>query len=57
MKKLINAILFLLTILTVSMVTSCKDDENGNGAPVIHYLRVTDPALADSTFTDVIPER
>lgn len=55
MKKLINAILFLLTILTVSMVTSCKDDENGNGAPVIHYLRVTDPALADSTFTDVNP--
>lgn len=60
MKKLINKIkqsgwpvLFILAILSLSAITSCKEDENGNGIPVIHYLRMTDPALADSTFTDV----
>lgn len=55
MKKLISKILFLLTILTIPMVTSCKDDESRGGTPVIHYLRITDPTLADSTFTDVNP--
>lgn len=60
MKRLINnlkhtgwPLLLLLAILATSTVTSCKDDEKGNGTPVISYIRVTDPALADSTFTDV----
>lgn len=34
---------------------SCKDNEGNDGIPVIKYLRVTDPTLADSTFTDVNP--
>lgn len=45
----------LLTLLTTFSVASCQDDEDGGGAPVIHYVRVTDPALADSTFTDAYP--
>ena len=42
----------MLVLLTAFSVASCQDDEDGGGAPVIHYVRVTDPALADSTFTD-----
>lgn len=55
-KKIIHKgwpVVFLLAILTLSTVASCKDDDGGNNLPVIHYLRLTDPALADSTFTDV----
>lgn len=62
MKTLIKKIIhngwpaiFLLAILTLSTVASCKDDDGGNNLPVIHYLRLTDPVLADSTFTDVEP--
>lgn len=45
----------MLVLLTAFSVASCQDDEDGGGAPVIHYVRVTDPALADSTFTDAQP--
>lgn len=45
----------MLVLLTAFSVASCQDDEDGGGAPVIHYVRVTDPALADSTFTDAYP--
>lgn len=62
MKKLNNRIikagwqgLFILSLLMTFTITSCKDDGEGNGLPVIHYVRMTDPALADSTFTDVDP--
>ena len=62
MKKILNRTLnggwlavLVLTLLTTFSVASCQDDEDGGGAPVIHYVRVTDPALADSTFTDAYP--
>ena len=43
-------------ILFAFTTTSCKNNEgDGNGTPVIKYIRLTDPALADSTFTDVNP--
>jgi len=48
-------ILFLLIFASVVITPSCKEDGGADGAPVIHYLRVTDPSLADSTFTDVSP--
>ena len=48
-------ILFLLIFASVVITPSCKEDGGSDGAPVIHYLRVTDPSLADSTFTDVSP--
>ena len=47
--------ILLFAFLAVFTTTSCQDDEDGGGAPVIHYVRVTDPALADSTFTDAYP--
>ena len=61
MKSLINKIgnvrllAFLLAFCGLCVMVSCQDDEGGGGIPVIHYLRVTNPELADSTFTDVNP--
>lgn len=58
MNKLMNCgwpAVLMLALLTAFSVASCQDDEDGGGAPVIHYVRVTDPALADSTFTDAQP--
>lgn len=61
MKKTNNRIttgwagMFILALMAAITLLSCNDDDNGNGMPVIHYVRVTDPALADSTFTDVNP--
>lgn len=62
MKRLMNKLMncgwpavLMLALLTAFSVASCQDDEDGGGAPVIHYVRVTDPALADSTFTDAQP--
>lgn len=45
-------IFFIISLCMLSMLsfTACKDD-NGGGEPVITAVRVTDPALADSTFT------
>ena len=45
---------WLLTALMALMVlslSSCKDDEEGMGTPVITAVRSCDPAKADSTFT------
>lgn len=60
MRKLKNIIenlgcLILLFVIFASVVItpSCKEEGGTDRIPVIHYLRVTDPALADSTFTDV----
>ena len=53
--KYIQFPLVLLTILLAcNFFTSCNDDE-GNGAPVIHHIRLVYPEKADSTFTDVNP--
>ena len=40
-----------LMALMVLSVSSCKEDEEGMGTPVITAVRVCDPAKADSTFT------
>ena len=55
MKRLMNKTMnsgwlavLMLVLLTAFSVASCQDDEDGGGAPVIHYVRVTDPALADT---------
>ena len=60
MRKLKNIIenlgcLILLFVIFASIVItpSCKEEGGTDRIPVIQYLRVTDPALADSTFTDV----
>lgn len=61
MKKLIHIIVqkgwpgLLLAFFIAMGTASCKDNEGNDGIPVIKYLRVTDPTLADSTFTDVNP--
>lgn len=47
--------ILLFAFLAVLTITSCQDDGDGSGAPVIHHVRMTDPALADSTFTDAYP--
>ena len=51
-----NRIYILLTVLLANIallsLTSCSDDENGGGQPVIDCVRTTDPERADSTFTD-----
>ncbi|MCC8188596.1 MAG: glycan-binding surface protein [Bacteroides sp.] len=52
--RLFLAVLF--TGITALSVSSCSDDD-GKGAPVIHGVRLTDPELADSTFTEIYPGR
>lgn len=53
--KYIQFPLVLLTILMAcNFLTACSDDDGG-GIPVIHHIRLTDPAKIDSTFTDVNP--
>ena len=51
----IRLLAFLMAFCGLCIMVSCQDDEGGGGIPVIHYLRVTNPELADSTFTDVNP--
>ena len=58
MKSIYNYLdtrLFLIGLLVLPflVVVSCQNDDDA--MPVIHYVRVTDPAKADSTFTDVNP--
>ncbi len=57
--KLFNRyILLLLTIAGISAFSSCKDDDDDDddgGQPEIHYVRLTNPAKADSTFTNAFP--
>ncbi|HEX5153472.1 MAG TPA: glycan-binding surface protein [Parafilimonas sp.] len=47
--KSLNKILLIatLTIAAISMLASCKKDDV-SGPPVIHYVRITDPASSDS---------
>lgn len=53
--KYIHFPLVLLTILLgCNLFTACNDDE-GDGIPVIHHIRLVDPEKADSTFTNVNP--
>ena len=48
--KYIQFPLVLLTILLAcNFFTACNDDE-GNGVPVIHHIRLVDPEKADSTL-------
>lgn len=53
--KYLDMRLFLIGLLILPFLTvvSCQNDDDD--IPVIHYIRVTDPAKADSTFTDVNP--
>ena len=53
--KYLDTRLFLIGLLILPFLTvvSCQNDDDD--IPVIHYIRVTDPAKADSTFTDVNP--
>ena len=44
-------LLMAMAALMVVSLTSCKDDEEGMGTPVITAVRSCDPAKADSTFT------
>lgn len=46
--------LFFMTVTSV-LLSSCSDDDNSGGQPVIESVRVTDPALADETFTQATP--
>ncbi|WP_195654427.1 glycan-binding surface protein [Bacteroides sp. 1001136B_160425_E2] len=54
--KYLDTRLFLIGLLVLPflVVVSCQNDDD-DAIPVIHYIRVTDPAKADSTFTDVNP--
>ncbi len=53
-----NRLYILLAVLFANIallsLVSCSDDDNGGGQPVIERVRTTDPALADSTFTDAM---
>jgi hypothetical protein len=39
------------------LLTSCDDNNANGGAPEIHAVRITDPAKADSTFTQTYAGR
>ncbi len=51
MNRLYILLAVLLANIALLSLSSCSDDDNG-GTPEIHCVRTTDPALADSTFTD-----
>ena len=55
MKKILlnkfSVMALLLMAVFQTVMTSCSDDKEGMGTPVITAVRVTDPAKADSTFT------
>lgn len=42
----------IFSAVALCQLTSCSDDDSSTGAPVIECVRLTDPELADSTFTD-----
>lgn len=53
MMKRYNKNYWLILLCFVALaIASCNDDDNRGGLPIIHSVRVTDPALVDSTFTD-----
>jgi hypothetical protein len=49
-----RAFLLLLVVAGAYSITSCSDDEK-IGAPVITQVRLINPALQDSTFTEAFP--
>ena len=49
--KQYTLLVMALMALMVLSVSSCKEDEEGMGTPVITAVRTCDPAKADSTFT------
>lgn len=53
----ISKYIYVLALLAITSIvlTACSDDDNGGGQPVIENIRVTDPTLADSTFTQATP--
>ncbi len=59
MKKLLNNrishLLFLSMMLIVTMLTSCNNDDDSNGAPVITAVRNYAPAPNDTLVTSIIP--
>jgi len=59
MKKLLNNrishLLFISMILIGAMLTSCKNDDNLNGAPVITAVRNYEPAPNDTLVTKIVP--
>lgn len=47
--KLKNNIVFLvIAVAMTGIFTNCSDDESGGGAPMISYVRITEPASSDS---------
>lgn len=44
-----------IAIMIALFVSSCSDDDNNAGQPVIDSVVITDPAFADSTFTQATP--
>ncbi|MDR7210711.1 glycan-binding surface protein [Flavobacterium piscis] len=59
MKKLLNNrishLLFLSMMLIIAMLTSCNNDDDSNGAPVITAVRNYAPAPNDTLVTSIIP--
>jgi hypothetical protein len=46
----------LLFFMAIAVAfASCEDNGNDGGIPEIQYVRITDPAKADSTFIDAFP--
>ena len=50
-KYILTSLMSLLIFSSVLTLTSCKADD-GSGQPVIDRVRLTDPAKADSSFTE-----
>ena len=50
-RYILTCLMALLFFSSSLMITSCKDNEEGFGQPVIERVRLTDPAKADSSFT------
>lgn len=50
-KYILMCLSLLLAGFTSLSLTSCNDDENEGGQPVIELVRLTDPEKVDSTFT------
>src|SRR5215470_14217428 len=48
--KSINKIILTISLLVVAagIFSSCKKDSSSGGAPVVNYVRITDPASSDS---------
>lgn len=51
-KYMISCLVTLLAVTSCLTLAACSDDDNDGGQPVIERIRLTDPAKADSTFTE-----